>query len=204
MDPLNYKLLLRGGATAALSVCLWGVPLSIALAQYDQYPATDQGPPQYQQTQPQYGPQYQQQYASPYDNPSVPQANVGPYDNYRQQNEIQPDFTQQQQTPVAPQREAFKPGEVIAIVGNETILAGDLLGDINQMLKPYEGKAPPEEIEKQRVMLMQRMLPQSIQTKILYQEMWAGIPKEAKPEVFDKLAVEFDSKQLIDLIDRAK
>jgi parvulin-like peptidyl-prolyl isomerase len=170
-----------------------------------QYQSTEYQATEYQTTdQPQYGPQYQEQYASPGDNPSAAANNYGPYDNYRQQNEIQPDFNNQNQAPPPPRREPFKAGEIIAIVGNETILAGDLLGDINQMLKPYEGKVPEEEIAKQRVMLMQRMLPQAIQTKILYQEMMATVPKEAKAEVENKLAQEFDEKQLPDLIDRAK
>ncbi len=199
---MNHKLLIRGGA-AALTVCLWGVPLTIARAQFEQYPATDRAPVARPVEQPQYGPQYQDQYASPTDVTSGPDSDYGPYDNYRQQNEIQPDFTAPSQ-PTAPRREAFKPGEIIAIVGNETILAGDLLGDINQMLKPYEGNVPPEEIARQRVALMQRMLPPAIQTKILCQEFMASVPKEAKPEIENKLAQEFDEKQLTDLIDRAK
>jgi parvulin-like peptidyl-prolyl isomerase len=200
---LNHTLLLRGGQSLALAVCLWGAPLRTTLAQYDQYPATDE--PRYQAPQPTqgYGPSYEQQYASPYDNPSAPPNNYGPYDDYRQQNEIQPNFAPQNQ-PAPPQREPFKPGERIAIVGSEWILAGDLLGDINQMLKPYEGKVPEEEIEKQRMALMQRMLPQSIQTKILYQEFMGTVPKEAKPEIENKLAQTFDDEQLPDLIDRAK
>lgn len=194
MEPLKHKLLIRSGRAAALAACVWADLGDVGFAQPPGYPATPAT---------QSGPTYEQQSASPYDNTAAPPSDFGPYDNYRQQNEIQPDFAAQSQ-PAAPQREPFKPGELVAIVGNETILAGDLLGDINQMLKPYEGKASPEEIEKQRVLLMQRMLTQSIQTKILYQEMFSTIPKEARPEVENKLANEFDEKQLPDLIDRAK
>ncbi len=48
------------------------------------------------------------------------------------------------------------------------------------------------------------MLPQQIQTKMLYQQMLATLPEEARPQIEQKLAEEFDKKQLPTLIERAK
>src|SRR5262245_27388451 len=65
---------------------------------------------------------------------------------------------------------AFTPAETLAVVGDQHILAGDLLGDINQMLAPYVGKAPPEELEEQRQRLLKQYLPSAVENKILYLE----------------------------------
>ena len=142
---------------------------------------------------------------------SAPQADypandsLGPYNDYRQQQQFQPDFRQTRpEGPPAAQKEPFSPGQMIAIVVDEPILAGDLLGDINQMLAPYEGKATEEQLEEQRQLLMQKLLPQAIQTKMLYQQMLASVPAEALPQIKNKLADEFDDKQLPILMERAK
>jgi parvulin-like peptidyl-prolyl isomerase len=194
-----------------------------AWAQYEQYPSTDdrQGgapvvntaPPQnyaapYGNPQPQanpqpYGDPYARQYASP-QNPYPTTDSLGPYDDYRQGTEhIQPDFSRQPQ-PQAPPPKLIEANKTIAIVGSQHILAGDLLADINQILKQYEGKYPQEELDKQRGVLMRKMLPQMIQTKMLYQEMVATLPDDALPQIEAKLAVEFDDKQLPTLMEKGK
>lgn len=195
-------VLLAAGTLAPNAVPAW--------AQYD-YPSTGnrQGgapvvngaPPQYGNAQP-YGDPYARQYASP-QNPYPATDSPGPYDDYRQGTEhIQPDFNQQPSRPAPPK--LIEANKTIAIVGNQHILAGDLLADINQILKQYEGKYPKEELDKQRTLLMQKLLPQMIQTKMLYQEMVATLPDEALPQIEAKLAVEFDDKQLPVLMEKGK
>ncbi len=132
---------------------------------------------------------------------------LGPYNDYQQRNELLPNFEQDRRVgrqPAPPQREPFQPAKQIAIVRTDSILAGDLLGEINQMLAPYQGKATEEQLEEQRQLLMQKLLPQTIQTKILYQELVATLPPEALPQIQNKLANEFDEKQLPVLMERAK
>ena len=127
---------------------------------------------------------------------------LGPVSDFHQDQQFQPDFNRQ--PPPAPQRELFPDAQVIALVVDEPILAGDLMGDINQMLAPYKDKATPEQLDEQRRLLMQRLLPQQIQTKMLYQEMLANVPPEAIPQIREKLNSEFDTKQLPNLMERAK
>ena len=98
----------------------------------------------------------------------------------------------------------FEPGKLLAIVGDQHILAGELLGDINQMLKPYEGKAPKDQLDKQRERLMQQMLPGLIRTKMLYQEMLRNVPEENLPIIERKVSEEFDKRQLRRMMKKAE
>jgi len=98
----------------------------------------------------------------------------------------------------------FSPARIIARVGDETILAGDLLGTINQMLAPYEGKAPPEEIAAQRELLMQQMLSGAIETKLVYNDFLRGMPAERIPDIEKALRDAFIESRLDELIERAK
>lgn len=98
----------------------------------------------------------------------------------------------------------FEPAQVIAIVGDKPILAGDLLGVINQMLAPYEGKAPPEQIEKQRKLLLQQMLPVVIETKLAYLELLRDIPPERVSEVHKQMNEQFEKYRLGSLLEQAK
>jgi parvulin-like peptidyl-prolyl isomerase len=189
-------------------------------AQYGPYPSTDYASPStvyasggapvvnaaqgqnYAAPQP-YGDPYARSYASPHD-PYPTTDSPGPYDDYRQGDEdYTPDFRPQPPSQPPPPK-LIEANKTIAIVGNQHILAGDLLADINQILKQYEGKYPQDELDKQRAVLMQKLLPQMIQTKMLYQEMVATLPDEALPQIQNKLAAEFDEKQLPNLITKAK
>ena len=102
------------------------------------------------------------------------------------------------------QAHIFTPAETVAVVGDQHILAGDLLGQINQMLAPYAGKAPEDEIEEQRQKLMRQMLPGMVENKILYLEFLRQIPPERLKDVEKKLAAEFDEEKLDTAVERAK
>jgi parvulin-like peptidyl-prolyl isomerase len=102
------------------------------------------------------------------------------------------------------QAHIFTPAETVAVVGDQHILAGDLLGQINQMLAPYAGKAPEEQIEEQRQKLMRQMLPGMVENKILYLEFLRQIPPERLKDVEKKLAEEFDQEKLDTAVERAK
>lgn len=220
--PLAIRL-----TRSLLIVAFAATSATVALGQFEGYPSTGD----YPQTQPsrplqppptqgrypprepapviERGVQAQNQpYHEPYARTHAHEArpfsarqSLGPYDDRRRREEFQPDFNRPGRQ--VPQRELFEPGKVIAIVGEETILAGDLYGDINQMLAPYKDKATKEQLDEQRQLLLRKLLPQRIQTKMLYQEMLANVPEEAVPQIEAKLASEFDDKQLPNLMERA-
>jgi parvulin-like peptidyl-prolyl isomerase len=102
------------------------------------------------------------------------------------------------------QARIFAPAETVAVVGDQHILAGDMLGEINQMLAPYIGKAPEDQIEEQRQKLMRQMLPGMVESKILYLEFLRQVPPERFKDVQQKLYDEFDSEKLEAAMERAK
>jgi len=169
-------------------------------------------PPQYPQRQ--YSPgQYQPQgFAQPQPQPQParppvqpPQARP-PYQQqpYQQQPNQQTPVQQVRSRQQVPSAQLFTPGQIIAKVGNQTILAGDMLGSINQMLAPYEGKAPEAELEAQRELLMKQMLAVAIETKLVYHDFIKDVPSERFPDIEKAMRKAFLSQRLPDLLDRAK
>lgn len=104
----------------------------------------------------------------------------------------------------APQGRVFAAAETLAIVGDQHILAGDMLGEINQMLAQYIGKYPEAEIEEQRQKLIQQMLPSVVENKVLYLEFLRSIPADKISEVKAKVDEEFDAEKLEVAMQRAK
>lgn len=102
----------------------------------------------------------------------------------------------------------FEPAKIMARVGDEVILAGDLMGPINQALEPYLEKMPKEHIEMQRELLMRQQVKQSVDNKLMYVAALRNIPPdkrdEALPQIWQKLHAKFDEEELPKAIERAK
>lgn len=91
----------------------------------------------------------------------------------------------------------FEPAQQIARVGSEPIFLGEVLGNVNQILEPYQGKYPDEEIERQRQKLIQQLLPFAIDTKLLYLDFLRDFPDKTRlPEVEKSVYEQFDKTQL--------
>lgn len=107
--------------------------------------------------------------------------------------------------------EELQSAKIIARVGDEVILAGDLLGQVNQFLhnriqqipEAQRGQLTDEVLEQQRWKLMEQLLPQTIQGKLMYLDFLRTIPKENLPDIEDSLYKAFDEQQLPNLIERA-
>jgi parvulin-like peptidyl-prolyl isomerase len=160
---------------------------------------------------PSYAPQ-QQPYAPPAQGapqPRYPLAGQAGYPPPQNQNFAPPpaasNFAPIAAAPQAdPLQDLFTPAKIVARVGDQPILAGDLIGDVNQMLEPYQDQAPQEELDQQRVVLMRNLLDRLIETKLVYMEFLRTVPKEQLPTVEANLAKAFDEEQLDDMIKRAK
>ena len=99
----------------------------------------------------------------------------------------------------------YKPAQIIARVGDQPIMLGDLLGQVNQILEPYYGKMPEYEMEKQREKLIKQLLDTAIENKLMYLEFLRQFPQADKlPEVEDSLTETFSKKQLPKLMEKAK
>jgi parvulin-like peptidyl-prolyl isomerase len=103
-----------------------------------------------------------------------------------------------------PAGRVFAAGETIAIVGDQHVLVGDMLGEINQMLAPYEGQASEEEIEEQRQKLLRQMLPNVVENKILYLEFLRQVPPERIKDIKKKMDEEFEAEKLESAMERAQ
>lgn len=100
--------------------------------------------------------------------------------------------------------------KVLAIVGNQTILAGDVLGQINEMLKPYEDQVSSAQLDEQRQMMVQRLLPRLVENKMVFQHFLREggpdkkpIPPEQLSQIEQRVYELFRDKELPKLIEKA-
>ncbi len=114
-----------------------------------------------------------------------------------------PDNGNAPDAPVNAYGEVDRASQVIAIVGDQSILAGDLLFQINQMLAPYVDKVPEEELEKQRTVLMKQMLPRLIENKLVYLDFLRMVPPENHPEIKQQVIKDFNKTKLGDLMKKS-
>jgi len=105
---------------------------------------------------------------------------------------------------VSPRGEIIQSSQIIAMVGTEPILAGDLLGRINEMLEPHAKNATEEQLDQQRWLLLEKLLPSAIESKLVYLDFTRGMEKEKLASIRTNVYKQFDQKQLPRLIEQAK
>lgn len=105
---------------------------------------------------------------------------------------------------LSPRGEILLSTQILSWVGNEPILAGDLLGRINEALEPAVGKVPEEELERQRWMLMEQLLPAAIESKLVYLDFTRNLEREQIEGIRTGVYKQFDEKQLPQLVEQAK
>ena len=111
-----------------------------------------------------------------------------------------------------PQPEEMEATKIIARVGDEVILAGDLYGQVNQFLHDRLKGVPPEQralvtpevLKERRWQLISQVLPQVVDGKLIYLDFLRSIPEERIPDIQDSLYKAFDEQQLPVLVERAK
>ncbi len=84
-------------------------------------------------------------------------------------------------------RRATTPTELVAKVGDQMILAGDLLPAIDQILAPHRNEMPPEQFERQRATFVQQMLAQKIELKLVLLDFYRTIPADKQKEVLENI-----------------
>ena len=98
----------------------------------------------------------------------------------------------------------FAPSRVLAIVGGEPIFVGDMLFEVNQLITRFMPDAPQKIVERERKLLLTKILPKYIEQKMLLIDVKSGLPPEADFEEFVKNASsEFDDKALEGLMKSA-
>jgi hypothetical protein len=93
----------------------------------------------------------------------------------------------------------FEPGEVLAIVGNQYVLAGDVLPHVNQVVDQYRANVPPAQLkaqegqfQEQRRMLLAQLTGAHVDVKILYLAFLRKIPADKLKDVQKRVDAEFD------------
>ncbi len=100
---------------------------------------------------------------------------------------------------------AFEPGEVVAIVGGEPILVGDMLLEVNQVLNQHLAHAPPEVRDRERRNVVRAMANRFIDAELLYLDGISGLPDAVDLEsVLKQAEDDFDSQALPKLLERMK
>ena len=101
----------------------------------------------------------------------------------------------------------FKPGQIIAWVGDQPIQVGDVMPMVEQIMAPHLAELDPKVVEQQKAQidqqkdkLMKQALDSSIQTKLLYLDFLRTIPADKKKEMLPKITSraeeQFFEKQL--------
>jgi hypothetical protein len=98
-------------------------------------------------------------------------------------------------------------GQIVARIGGEVVLAGELLWDANRILEMNAGKFPPSELENLRRELMRKQLVGRMglaDTKILYGQVRNTAPAEALDKIRENLAEPFEEEILPRLMEFTK
>jgi parvulin-like peptidyl-prolyl isomerase len=106
----------------------------------------------------------------------------------------------------------LEPTRIVARVGDEVILAGDVLGPINQALAQYQGQLSEEELQQNRVELFKQQLPSVIETKLLYVAYLRFLNKQAQgkdinealPKIWERVHSKFDQEELPKFLEKYK
>jgi parvulin-like peptidyl-prolyl isomerase len=99
-------------------------------------------------------------------------------------------------TPLPPElvQQVNDPTTQIAFVGDQPILAGDLLPAVDQALQPYEGKVPADQFRQQRALFVQQMLPRKIEVKLVLLDFLRTIPADKQKEVLANVDKQVDKQ----------
>ncbi|MFI4873746.1 MAG: peptidyl-prolyl cis-trans isomerase [Blastopirellula sp. JB062] len=113
-------------------------------------------------------------------------------------------ITQPHAATVVKDDELFTPARIIALVGGQPILAGDILGPVNQALEKRIAELSDEQratvteevLEEQRQMALRELLPGLIDTKMVYLDFIRAIPPDRLSEMQQHLEAQYAEYQM--------
>ncbi len=85
---------------------------------------------------------------------------------------------------------------IIARVGSEAIFESEALGAVNEILEANKDRIPPNQLERQRDMLIQQRLKSLIETKLIFLDARRTIPDEGWNQVEKQIANYFEDNEL--------
>jgi len=99
---------------------------------------------------------------------------------------------------------SFEPAKLLALVGNQPVLVGDLMPQINQFLQANADKIPPGAFEENKDRWLKMVLEQSIDTKLAFVDFLRTIPPERLEFVQGKINEQFDETELPKAMQKAE
>jgi len=98
----------------------------------------------------------------------------------------------------------IEPTMIVARVADEVILAGDVLGPINQALAEQAGDLTEEQLNQYREQLLKQQLPSVIESKMLYVAYLRYLNKQAQgkdvnaalPKIWERVHQKFDEEEM--------
>jgi len=103
-----------------------------------------------------------------------------------------------------PEAQPFERGQIVARVGMEVILYSDIAMGLDEIRAQYQNHLPAEELERQIQLLLRQRLKTHIDTKLLYLDVKAKLPREALKNVEKRVGEQFDSVEINNMIKRGK
>lgn len=85
---------------------------------------------------------------------------------------------------------------LLALVGDQSILAGDLYSQLEPMMARFRGKMPEDELQAQREQAVKQMLPSLIENKLIFLDFLRTIPRDRLPEIERRVYDEFVKSEL--------
>jgi len=102
--------------------------------------------------------------------------------------------------------ELYEAATIIAVVGDQYILAGDLSAAVNQRLEPHLAKMSDSQKKAARAQLMKQFLGREIETKLLYLDFLRALPAdkldEVLPQISKQTTQQFQEKELPEMIEK--
>jgi len=132
---------------------------------------------------------------------------VQPGGPYAAQPGPPPPRVAQQAAPQAPGETGWQENEgarILARVLSEVILASDVMSGVNQLAAANKDRMPADELRKQIDGMVKARLEAAVDTKLLWLDAKRTIPAEAYDELERRIVEHFESKEVPDLIKRAK
>lgn len=86
--------------------------------------------------------------------------------------------------------------QIVAVVGGESILAGDLEAEMLQIRERISENVTDEQFDLQRPALMKDILKKRVDTMIVYQDFLRQIPKERHGDLISNIGQQFHEKQV--------
>jgi parvulin-like peptidyl-prolyl isomerase len=96
--------------------------------------------------------------------------------------------------------ETLEAAQIIARVGNEIILAGEVAGPVDALLEENRDRIPPHQWDAQRRLLIQRSLTRAVEAKLVLVDAKRNIPAEALPNIQEQVNEQFEKEYIRHLV----